>query len=60
MKQLEIGFIEEMGTTWGNLEVPLTFSTIFLIRENTVLIRLTSYHWQPSISQYCNITKAVL
>ena len=31
---LEISFIEEMGTTWGNKEVPQTFSTIpFYLRK---------------------------
>ena len=33
---LEIGFIEEIRTTWGNKEVPQTFSTIPFIRENTI------------------------
>ena len=33
---LEIAFIKEMRTAWGNNEVPLIFFTIFFIRENTI------------------------
>ena len=33
---LEVGFIEEMRTTWGNKEVPQIFFLIPLIREKTI------------------------
>ena len=42
---LEIGYIEELRTTWGNKEMLQTFFHNFLIRENTnqsVWLR-----WQP-------------
>ena len=48
---LEIGFIEERRTTWGNKYVPKPFSTIPLIRKN-VLIRLTVYIGNPAS---CNL-----
>ena len=55
----EIDFVEEMKTTYGNKEVPKPFPTISTMRKY-VLIRLTTYHWQPWFSQFCDITKGVL
>ena len=93
---LEIGFIKEMRTTWGNIGVPQTFFSYSLylrkcdlIRSKSVLlkklrttwgnkgvpqtffynslylrkcdwIRLTSYHWQPRISQFYGIAKGII
>ena len=37
-----------------------SFSTIPFIRENTVIIRLTQYHWQPCILQFCDTTKGII
>ena len=54
---LEISFIEEIRTTPGNKEVLQTFFPQFPYSQKYVLIRLTPYHWQPYISQFCNITK---
>ena len=34
--QLKVGFIEKMRTTWGNKELTHIFSTISLIRKNTI------------------------
>ena len=40
---------------------PKPFSTIPFIRGNTIyIIRLTPYHWQFCISQFCDITKGLL
>ena len=57
---LEIGFIEEMRTTRGNKEVPQTFFHISHSSRKIILIRLTPYHWQPCISQFCDISKGLL
>ena len=57
---LEIGFIEEMRTTCGNEEVPQTFFLYTPCLRKYTLIRLTSYHWQPCILQFCDITKGML
>ena len=38
---LEIGFVEEMRTTWGNEEVPQTFSHNFPYSRKYLLIHLT-------------------
>ena len=57
---LEIGFIEEMRTTSGNEEVPQTFFHNSLYLQKYDLIHWTSYHWQPCILQFCDITKGLL
>ena len=51
---LEISFIEEMRTTWGNKDVPQTFFHYFLYSQKYNLFRLTPYHWQLCISQFCD------
>ena len=43
---LEIGFIEETRTTWGNKKVPQTFFQNFLYLQKNNLIHLTPNHWQ--------------
>ena len=54
---IEIGFIEEMRTNWGNKEVPqIFFHDSFYSRKND-LIRLNPYHWQTYIWQFCDMTK---
>ena len=57
---LEIGFVEEMRSTWGNKEVPQTFSPNTPYSRKYVLICCTPRHWQPCVSQFCDITKGVL
>ena len=57
---LEIGFIEKIRTTWGNKEVPQIFLHNSLYLQKYDLIRLTLYHWQPFVSQYCDTTKGLL
>ena len=58
---LEIGcFIEEIRTTWGDKEVPQTFFHNSLYLRKYDLIRLTPYHWQTCISQFCDITKSII
>ena len=57
---LKIGFIEELRTTRGNKELPQTFFHYSPYSQKYVLIRLTLYHWQPCILQFCDITKGVL
>ena len=54
---LEIGFIEEMRTTWGYKEVPQTFFHNSPYLRKYDLIPLIRYYWQPSISKFCGITK---
>ena len=55
---LEIGFIQEMRTTWGNKEAPQTFSHNFISLQKHNLIRLTPYHCQPCLhTHFCDITK---
>ena len=56
----EIGFMEEMRNTEGNKEVPQTIFHNYPYLQKYVLIRLTPYHWQSCILQFCNITKGVL
>ena len=60
MPKSEIVLIEEVRTTWSNKEMPRTFFQNLPYLRNYVLIRLTLYHWQPCISQFCDITKGVL
>ena len=49
-----------MRTTRGNKEVPQTFFNNSPYLRKYVSIRLTPYHLQPSISQFCDITKDLL
>ena len=51
----EIGFIEEMRTTWGNKEVPQTFFHNFHNSQKYDLICLTPYHWQLRIAHCWSI-----
>ena len=57
---LEIGIIEEMETTLGDKEMPQTFFHNFPYSQKYDLICLTSHHWQPCISQFCDISQRVL
>ena len=57
---LEIGCIQEMRTTWGNIQVPQIFFHDSPYSRKYDLIRVTPYHWHPCISQFCNITKGLL
>ena len=57
---LEISFIEEMRTTWGNKEVPLIVLRTFLYSRKCDLVRLTADHWQLCISQFYDITKGII
>ena len=57
---LEIAFIEEMRTTWGNKEVPQTFFYNSPYSRKYELIRLTPYHWQPCTLQFFDITKGMI
>ena len=41
---LEIGFIEEIRTTWGNEEVPQNFFHNSLYSRKYDLIRMTQHH----------------
>ena len=47
---LEIGFIKEMRTTWGNQKMPQTFFHNSIYSQKYSLIHVTQYHWQTCIS----------
>ena len=49
-----------MKITWGNKEVPQTFFHNLLYLQKYNLMRMTLYHWQSCILQFCNITKAII
>ena len=49
---LEIGFIEEMRTTWDNKELPQTFFHSSLYSRKYDFIRLTPYHFVTSQKAY--------
>ena len=40
--------------------MPQTFFYNFLFLQTYDLIRLTPHHWQPCISQFCDITKGIV
>ena len=52
--QLEIDFIEEMRTTWGNNEAPYTLFHYFLNCKIRFKM-LTPYLWQPFVSKISDI-----
>ena len=56
---LKIDIIEEMRTTCSNKQVPQTFFHNYFNMQQYDLICLTTYHWQPCILQFCDITKGV-
>ena len=39
---------------WPNL----FYNFLYLLKHD--LTRLTAYHWQPCISQFCDITKGII
>ena len=49
-----------MRTTSGNKDVPQTFFHNLLYSQKYHLIRLTLHHWQPRISQFCDITEGII
>ena len=55
---LEIGFVEEMRTIWGNKKVPQTFFHNFLYLRKYDLIRLTPYDCKPCIRNVVTLQKA--
>ena len=56
---LEISFTEETRTRRGNKDVPQTFFHNSSCSRKYVLIRLTPYHWQICILQFCDMTKGL-
>ena len=52
--------MQEKRTTLGIKEVPQTFFHKTLYFRKFDLIRLTPHHWQPCISQFCDITKSII
>ena len=54
---LEIGFIEKMRTTWGNIHYTGVSNLVAPLLSSTriYLTRLTPYHWQSRISNFCEI-----
>ena len=50
---LEIAFVEEMISTWGNKEMPLTFYTIPFIRKNK--LQFNPFNSTISNHTFCNI-----
>ena len=57
---LETGFIKEMRTAWVNDKVPQTFFQNFLYLPKYDLIRLTPYHLESCILQFCDIKKGII
>ena len=55
---LEIDFIKEMRTIWGNKEVPQTFFHNFLYLRKYDVIRLTTHDCQPCIRNFVTLQKA--
>ena len=60
MTLLEISFNGEMRYTRGNEEMRLTLFHNSPYSRKYVLIRLTPYHWQPCVSQFCDVAKGIL
>ena len=56
---VEINFIEELKAIEVTKSCPPFFHNSPYLRKY-VLIRLTSYRWQPYISQFGDITKGLL
>ena len=55
---LEIGFIEEKSSPWGNKETgPQAIFHKFFYLQKYDLICLNPHYWQPCILQFCDITK---
>ena len=57
---LEIGFIEEMRTIWGNKEVPQTFFHNFLYLRKYDLISFDFVPLSTLHSQFCDFTKGII